>query len=127
MDVTTTAKAAPPSKVPEGLSAALPGPGAKGAAHKSPVDAEATYVERRLKIFASGLPYWASDDQVLHHFQRYGQTAEFNLVRPPPKGGKGGIDKGPYAFVTFKFAADVDAAMLDGSAFPGCPTPLLMR
>merc|ERR1719262_2002782 len=44
------------------------------------------------------------------------------MVQPKDKESK----KSPYAFVTFKFAADADAAVVDTQHFPGASRPLAM-
>eukprot|EP00927_Polykrikos_kofoidii_P071572 TRINITY_DN67830_c0_g1_i1.p1 TRINITY_DN67830_c0_g1~~TRINITY_DN67830_c0_g1_i1.p1 ORF type:complete len:521 (-),score=68.15 TRINITY_DN67830_c0_g1_i1:377-1837(-) len=79
-------------------------------------------VRKHLKVFVGGLPSNASESQVGTHFARYGHVAAASIV--PPKEGE--PKKSPYAFVTFKFAADADCAVVDTQSFPGATRPLAM-
>lgn len=79
-------------------------------------------VRKHLKAFVGGLPNSTTESSVGQHFARYGQIVAVSVV--PPKEGDG--KKAPYAFVTFKFAADADAAVVDTQVFPGCARPLAM-
>lgn len=74
-------------------------------------------VRKNLKVFVGGLPPGATDGQVGGHFARYGQVINVSL----PPGDK------PYAFVTFKFAADADCSVVDPQErFPGASRALQM-
>mmetsp|Transcript_4450 Transcript_4450/g.11884 ORF Transcript_4450/g.11884 Transcript_4450/m.11884 type:complete len:545 (-) Transcript_4450:237-1871(-) len=79
-------------------------------------------VRKHLKVFAGGLPGSASEHAVGSHFSRYGHVSSVSVV--PPKEGEG--KKSPYAFVTFKFAADADCSVVDSQHFPGASRPLAM-
>ncbi|CAD7922637.1 unnamed protein product [Amoebophrya sp. A120] len=76
---------------------------------------EHLYVERRLKLYVGGLPNWIDDHSLQQHFGKYGPLVEATLCR---KEGKF-----PFAFITYKQAADADAAFLDGHNFPGLEPP----
>lgn len=79
-------------------------------------------VRKHLKVFVGGLPSTASERQVGTHFARYGHVAAASVVPPKENEAK----KSPYAFVTFKFAADADCAVVDTQQFPGATRPLAM-
>eukprot|EP00933_Yihiella_yeosuensis_P082377 TRINITY_DN96229_c0_g1_i1.p1 TRINITY_DN96229_c0_g1~~TRINITY_DN96229_c0_g1_i1.p1 ORF type:complete len:344 (-),score=84.64 TRINITY_DN96229_c0_g1_i1:312-1343(-) len=75
---------------------------------------------KHLKAFVGGLPSGSTEQSVGAHFSKYGHIVHCNVC-PPKEGGKQ-----PYAFVTFKFAADVDCATVDAQHFPGTSRPLQM-
>lgn len=77
---------------------------------------------RHLKVFVGGLPSDASERAVADHFGRYGHTVNVSVVGPK----EGEAKKSPYAFITYKFAADADAAVVDIQNFPGTGRPLAM-
>merc|ERR1719436_1507159 len=74
-----------------------------------------------LKVFVGGLPMGTNDRTVGGHFSRYGHVEHIQVL-PPKEEEK----KSAYAFVTFKYAADADAAILDPQNFPGASRPLTM-
>eukprot|EP00437_Effrenium_voratum_P025317 CAMPEP_0181402544 /NCGR_PEP_ID=MMETSP1110-20121109/3230_1 /TAXON_ID=174948 /ORGANISM="Symbiodinium sp., Strain CCMP421" /LENGTH=352 /DNA_ID=CAMNT_0023524767 /DNA_START=41 /DNA_END=1095 /DNA_ORIENTATION=- len=79
-------------------------------------------VRKHLKVFVGGLPDKTDDREVGQHFARYGHIVHCNVC--PPKDGE--KNKAPYAFVTFKFAADADCAVVDTQHFPGVQRQLAM-
>ncbi|CAE8592018.1 unnamed protein product, partial [Polarella glacialis] len=79
-------------------------------------------VSKYLKVFAGGLPAQTAESAVGHHFARYGHIVHCNVC--PPKDGD--AKKAPYSFVTYKFAADADCAVVDSQHFPGVQRPLAM-
>mmetsp|Transcript_80105 Transcript_80105/g.126547 ORF Transcript_80105/g.126547 Transcript_80105/m.126547 type:complete len:495 (-) Transcript_80105:161-1645(-) len=79
-------------------------------------------VRKHLKVFVGSLPSNASEPQVGQHFAKYGQVLQVSIV-PSREGDKA---RAPYAFVTFKFAADADCAVVDPQHFPGAQRPLTM-
>eukprot|EP00929_Paragymnodinium_shiwhaense_P089685 TRINITY_DN4983_c0_g1_i2.p1 TRINITY_DN4983_c0_g1~~TRINITY_DN4983_c0_g1_i2.p1 ORF type:complete len:320 (-),score=72.45 TRINITY_DN4983_c0_g1_i2:532-1491(-) len=84
----------------------------------SPRDDDA--VAKHLKVFVGGLPSNASERQVEDHFARYGHIYTVTIVAPKDS------DKQHYAFVTFKFAADADCAVVDQQDFRGASRQLAM-
>lgn len=78
-------------------------------------------VRKNLKVFAGGLPTAAAEHQVGSHFARYGHVVSCTVCLP-----KDNDKKAPYAFVTYKFAADADCAVVDQQLFPGGSKPLAM-
>eukprot|EP00392_Amoebophrya_sp_AT5.2_P014787 g14948.t1 len=78
---------------------------------------EDLYVERRLKLYVGGLPQWIDDQTLQAHFGKYGPLVEATLC------GRTEMRKFPFAFITYKHAADADAAFLDGHNFPGLEPP----
>lgn len=85
-----------------------------------PQDDEA--VRNGLKVFVGGLPERTPEHAVGQHFSKYGHVE--NVTVCPPKEGE--VKKAPYAFVTFRFAADADCAVVDSQNFPGASRPLAM-
>lgn len=79
-------------------------------------------VRKHLKVFVGSLPPTATEPQVGHHFARYGQVLSAQIVAPRDSDRS----RGPYAFCTFKFAADADCAVVDPQHFPGAQRPLTM-
>eukprot|EP00929_Paragymnodinium_shiwhaense_P032313 TRINITY_DN17933_c0_g1_i1.p1 TRINITY_DN17933_c0_g1~~TRINITY_DN17933_c0_g1_i1.p1 ORF type:complete len:538 (+),score=59.18 TRINITY_DN17933_c0_g1_i1:111-1724(+) len=79
-------------------------------------------VRKSLKVFVGGLPEGCNDRELGRHFDRYGQVTQCNVISPKDSDGK----KAPYAFVTYKFAADADCAVVDVQNFPGSSRPLAM-
>jgi len=79
-------------------------------------------VKKNLKVFVGGLPDNAPEHQVGQHFARYGHVSTCDVCQPKD----GDAKKQPYAFVTFKFAADADCAIVDVQHFPGVSRPLAM-
>jgi len=80
-------------------------------------------VAKHLKVFVGSLPPSVTEPQVGRHFSKYGQVLSASVVSPrdPDK------SRAPYAFVTFKFAADADASVVDTeSNFPGATRPVTM-
>lgn len=71
---------------------------------------------------AGGLPDRAEEREVERHFGKYGHIVHCNVC-PPKDADK---NKSPYAFVTFKFAADADCAVVDTQHFPGVQRQLAM-
>jgi len=86
-----------------------------------PHDDEA--VRNGLKVFVGGLPERTPEHAVGQHFSKYGHV-ETVTVCPPKEGAE--VKKAPYAFVTFRFAADADCAVVDSQNFPGANRPLAM-
>mmetsp|Transcript_116537 Transcript_116537/g.163854 ORF Transcript_116537/g.163854 Transcript_116537/m.163854 type:complete len:382 (+) Transcript_116537:72-1217(+) len=79
-------------------------------------------VRKHLKVFVGGLPDKADEREVEQHFTKYGHVVHCNVC--PPKDGE--KNKAPYAFVTFRFAADADCAVVDRQDFPGVQRQLAM-
>lgn len=77
---------------------------------------------KHLKVFAGGLPSGTPEHVVGGHFGRYGHIVSVNVC--PPK--EGDNKKAPYAFITYKFAADADCATVDVQPFPGSSRSLAM-
>jgi len=80
-------------------------------------------VRNGLKVFVGGLPDQAQEQALGQHFAKYGHV-ESVVVCPPKEGAE--VKKSPYAFVTFRFAADADCAVVDPQNFPGATKPLTM-
>lgn len=79
-------------------------------------------VQKHLKVFVGGLPPGALESHVGHHFARYGHILKVTMV--PAKDGD--AKRTTYAFVTYKFAADADCAVVDPQPFPGSSKALTM-
>lgn len=79
-------------------------------------------VKKHLKVFAGGLPTGQSETAVQGHFSKYGHIVHCNVC--PPK--EGDSKKAPYAFITYKFAADADCAVVDIQHYPGVSRALAM-
>eukprot|EP00419_Tripos_fusus_P050289 CAMPEP_0172813532 /NCGR_PEP_ID=MMETSP1075-20121228/10716_1 /TAXON_ID=2916 /ORGANISM="Ceratium fusus, Strain PA161109" /LENGTH=505 /DNA_ID=CAMNT_0013653245 /DNA_START=30 /DNA_END=1545 /DNA_ORIENTATION=+ len=79
-------------------------------------------VRKHLKVFAGGLPSNTTEHSVGAHFTRYGHVQSVSVVPPKENEAK----KSQYAFVTFKFAADADCAVVDTQHFPGASRQLAM-
>ncbi|CAK8993963.1 Flowering time control protein FCA, partial [Durusdinium trenchii] len=79
-------------------------------------------VRKHLKVFVGGLPDSADEREVERHFGKYGHIVHCNVC-PPKEGEK---NKAPYAFVSFRFAADADCAVVDTQNFPGVQRQLAM-
>lgn len=97
--------------------------GSKGG-HKplrSVAEDEQKYVERRLKLYITALPMEVNDDTFREHFSRYGPLVECSLIKPAVAGRQ------PFGFVTYKFAADCDAAAVNGQNFPYWPHPIIIK
>eukprot|EP00930_Biecheleria_cincta_P051641 TRINITY_DN36858_c0_g1_i1.p1 TRINITY_DN36858_c0_g1~~TRINITY_DN36858_c0_g1_i1.p1 ORF type:complete len:392 (-),score=51.49 TRINITY_DN36858_c0_g1_i1:71-1246(-) len=84
--------------------------------------ADDTYVRKNLKVFAGGLPDNTPEHHIGHHFSKYGHVVECDVCEPKD----GDAKKAPYAFITFKFAADADCAVVDTQHYPGVQRPLQM-
>ncbi|CAE7705283.1 HRP1 [Symbiodinium pilosum] len=79
-------------------------------------------VRKHLKVFVGGLPDKVEEREVEQHFAKYGHVVHCNVC--PPKDGE--KNKAPYAFVSFRFAADADCAVVDRQDFPGVQRQLAM-
>jgi len=80
-------------------------------------------VRKHLKVFVGSLPPSATEPQVGRHFSKYGLVLSASVVSPRDADKS----RAPYAFVTFKFAADADASVVDTeSSFPGAARPVTM-
>lgn len=88
----------------------------------APRDRDEEVVKKHLKVFVGGLPNTARQDDVGHHFAKYGHVVSCSVVDPKDNDAK----KAPYAFVTYRFAADADCAVVDVQHFPGVSRPLAM-
>jgi len=78
-----------------------------------------TAIRKYLKVFIGALPNDAKEEEVGRHFSKYGHIYQVSVHH--------GKDKAPYAFATFKFAADADCAVVDTQHYPGCQKPLNMN
>jgi len=79
-------------------------------------------VRKHMKVFAGGLPGAARNEEMSQHFGRYGHVLHCSVLHPKESESK----KSPYAFVTFRYAADADCAVVDTHHLPGAPRPLMM-
>lgn len=80
------------------------------------------YVRKNLKVFAGGLPDRTPEHHIGTHFAKYGHVVECDVCEPKDGDSK----KAPYAFVTFKYAADADCAVVDTQHYPGVQRSLQM-
>mmetsp|Transcript_35192 Transcript_35192/g.74914 ORF Transcript_35192/g.74914 Transcript_35192/m.74914 type:complete len:470 (-) Transcript_35192:64-1473(-) len=83
---------------------------------------EEAAVKHHLKVFAGGLPEKVQEKEVESHFKKYGDISGLSVVRPKDDG-----KKAPYAFVTYRHAADADCAVVDTQHFSGISRPLAMN
>lgn len=81
-----------------------------------------TAIKKHLKVFVGSLPPDAQEGDVGRHFAKYGYVYQVSI-----HSARDGARDPPYAFVTFKFAADADCAVVDPQHYPGAQRPLNMN